>query len=783
MANHPLFFKIFKSGRLYSNKQFVSDQISIGSSEEGPSLPLVDPSVCYWHALVEKRGIGYYISDLGSPTGTFVNGKKILESPLKHGDEIHVGNFTIHFYIKVPFAAKGKKTASPLTKPIQQAVAAGAPQAVPAPAPQAVPAPAPQAVPAPVAKPAALKAPPAAVASAEPAHALAEPVPQEEELTPPPVKEEETAVEEAEFFPEPEQAEEPVEPAPPVTPEQKAPTAPVQTSPLPEQKAPARSAFPFKLPAFKAPFKITPEKQKPAPQPMASHSLPSQAPDFSTGLYPDPENSAPPPEVKGTYAPPSTIKNLDKDLSLGAGPIVEVLIAWKERILRVKNFGRDKLVTFGSDSKADICFPNLLGVREYPLLNLGSQVQVGVSGGVKASVKDSKGWHSFKVLMEKGLLDAGGNLSLQQKQLVKLEFGPSLRVYIRFTNRVQKALMSPVFNFSVSEMTGIMMSCLFMCVLVFYVGLFSSEFLDPEENLEEEGIKKAMIEFKKKRPVRLKMAKRAGQKRFSVPIKKAPKRRTGVKKQGKAGRLAQAAAKPKAKSKKKTITSARPGGSVTTKKSGGSAKSPRPDPNKVGLLGVFGSKGTQTVLDKAYSGAGELAGLADQATGQAGQKDAYTGEGIGTKFKNTGAGGKGSALIGVSSGIQTKGRGAGGGRGDGRGGTLGSRGAVQLELGVSDLDVGGGVDKDAILRVIRRNKYKIESCIGIAKQKRPNLSGKLLLQWEIMNERVRNTKVRRNTSGDAVLARCIMSRIADFRFTGTGLKSGQIGTVSIPFVF
>ena len=187
-------------------------------------------------------------------------------------------------------------------------------------------------------------------------------------------------------------------------------------------------------------------------------------------------------------------------------------------------------------------------------------------------------------------------------------------------------------------------------------------------------------------------------------------------------------ASPKSKLKKKIkpkIVSAKPGGSVKTGKRGARAKSARPDPTKLGLLGVFGSKGTQKMLDKVYSGTGELAGLAETATGYAGQKDSYKGEGIGTKFKEVGSGGSGNALVGISSNIRTKGRG-GGSKGYGTGGSLGERGRVKLALGVEDWEVEGGISKEAVLRVIRRNKYQLESCYGSTLQKRPDLQGKLL---------------------------------------------------------
>ena len=497
----------------------------------------------------------------------------------------------------------------------------------------------------------------------------------------------------------------------------------------------------------------------------------------------------PPPGAFSTYAPKSAIQDLDKEIPPGSGPVIEVLVAWKERVLSVHHFKENnRVVTFGADPKADILCPNLVRKSNYTLLEIKQNTFVHLSDGVKASVVDHKGKHSFDKLVEKGLITTSGSnqvLSLNQSQLVRLDFSSSLRVYVRYSNRIQKAAAAGLFDFNFSEMMGLMMSFFFMSVLVFYLALFSPQFLESTEDLEEEGIKKASIEFKKKRVVKLKLAEKVRKKKtkLSIPHKqKVSKKRkkVGIKKRGSSGRLGQVATKPKKKSKKKTITSARSGGAVTTKKSGAGPKSPRPDPTKLGLLGVFGKKGTQKVLDKAYSGTGELAGLAEQATGYAGQKESYTGEGIGTRFKNAGAGGKGSALIGVSAGIKTKGRG-GGAKGYGTGGSLGQRGAVQLELGTSDWEVEGGVDKNAILRVIRRNKHQLEWCYETALQKKPNLEGKVLVQWDILNERVRRVKVKSNTTRDSSLARCLMSRLKNFRFTGTGLQKGQIGEVSIPF--
>ena len=60
--------------------------------------------------------------------------------------------------------------------------------------------------------------------------------------------------------------------------------------------------------------------------------------------------------------------------------------------------------------------------------------------------------------------------------------------------------------------------------------------------------------------------------------------------------------------------------------------------------------------------------------------------------------------------------------------------------------------------------------------------GNYCFEWEIVNGRVKNIKVKSNTTGSRVLARCFMTRLKRFRFDGVGLQPGQVGVVRIPFV-
>jgi ABC transport system ATP-binding/permease protein len=60
-------------------------------------LPLNHPTVSFRHAMIFKQGDSLYIRDLGSTNGTFVDGSRISQVPLKSGDEIQIGPFKLTY--------------------------------------------------------------------------------------------------------------------------------------------------------------------------------------------------------------------------------------------------------------------------------------------------------------------------------------------------------------------------------------------------------------------------------------------------------------------------------------------------------------------------------------------------------------------------------------------------------------------------------------------------------------------------------------------------------------
>jgi len=61
-------------------------------------LNLQDRDVSRKHALIELLPDGkVFLRDLSSTNGTFLNGKRIVNSRIKPGDKIKVGNTVIYF--------------------------------------------------------------------------------------------------------------------------------------------------------------------------------------------------------------------------------------------------------------------------------------------------------------------------------------------------------------------------------------------------------------------------------------------------------------------------------------------------------------------------------------------------------------------------------------------------------------------------------------------------------------------------------------------------------------
>lgn len=74
--------------------------------EPGNQVVLNDPQASRQHAYIELRNNVWYIGDLHSANGTFVNGSRIVEAPLKPGDVIQIGRRRLAFQMRQDYPAR-----------------------------------------------------------------------------------------------------------------------------------------------------------------------------------------------------------------------------------------------------------------------------------------------------------------------------------------------------------------------------------------------------------------------------------------------------------------------------------------------------------------------------------------------------------------------------------------------------------------------------------------------------------------------------------------------------
>jgi hypothetical protein len=81
----------------------VRGEALVGRAAES-DVVIPDPLAGPQHARLQVAGRGYWVEDLGSPGGTYLNGRRLdAPAPLRHGDRLQVGS-TVLRYLQPPGA-------------------------------------------------------------------------------------------------------------------------------------------------------------------------------------------------------------------------------------------------------------------------------------------------------------------------------------------------------------------------------------------------------------------------------------------------------------------------------------------------------------------------------------------------------------------------------------------------------------------------------------------------------------------------------------------------------
>ena len=844
-----LLLKIFQNSQLLKTKIFTDDQVSIGSSE-GLSLHL--PELAPWHVLIEKKQNVFSVLDLGSETGTFVNGQQVQEEALlKSGDRIQAGPYEFQFFVgsqkttgTSPQAiSSGQTYVGPIPDQPEQTYVGPAPQQ----AGQTYAGQTPQA-PQQAGQTYAGQTPQAPQQAGQTYAGQTPQAPQQAGQTyagQTPQAPQQAGQTYAGQTPQaPQQAGQTYAGQTPQAPQQAGQTYAGQTPQAPQQagqtyagqtpQAPQQAGQTYAGQTPQAPQQAgqtyagqTPQAPQQAGQTHAGQTpqTPPQVEQTFVGQVPQAppqqveQKQVPTPSVKeqalttstktsgaytkivkpnkkgfwNTYAPLSKIKNLEDIMEPSIGNLIEVNLVWRDRVLKTHTFSQTGDVYMGSGQNCQIKFPPMVQQEPYKLLSVQAGAKIFLNGMVKGILfrgkkKETRTTHH---------LTGNQSISLKPYEMLKLNFGSELIVYIRLTDKPRKMAFADLLDLKPSESLALLLAFLLTGLMLFYGTLYAPAFLAKDIDFITKDIRVAQIVFEKKtekksvvkydlnkKTTKAPVVKKRKNKRKTKKIKLKAKVNKKVKKissprKGKQGKMAALAKGKKTAKPKLKVGSARPGGSLKTGKKGSSAKTKAPDPTKTGLLGSFGSGGSLAKLDKGATGPGGLVGVSNEYSGYGGTKDSYEGEGVGTKTKEHASGGSGESLVGTS-GIKTGGKGLGI-SGSGTGG-LGKRGRLSMEFSTEDFDVVGEIDREAIARVIKRNRAKFDRCYNQSLNDTPLIQGRMKMEWRIASNG-KGTRARVLSSGidNSYLKGCVAKVLESLIFPRP--PSGQIPEVSFTFNF
>jgi pSer/pThr/pTyr-binding forkhead associated (FHA) protein len=79
-------------GEPAAGRSFDLDSITTLGRDVNNAIVIEDPFASAEHAVLTFRGRGWYVEDLGSTNGTFVNGRAVAAiAPMGYGDELAIG--------------------------------------------------------------------------------------------------------------------------------------------------------------------------------------------------------------------------------------------------------------------------------------------------------------------------------------------------------------------------------------------------------------------------------------------------------------------------------------------------------------------------------------------------------------------------------------------------------------------------------------------------------------------------------------------------------------------
>jgi pSer/pThr/pTyr-binding forkhead associated (FHA) protein len=518
----------------------------------------------------------------------------------------------------------------------------------------------------------------------------------------------------------------------------------------------------------------------------------------------------------GTYPPASEELDVNKIIKPSKGSVLEVSVAWKERILETYHFVGNKVINAGSKDVDQIFLPDSILKNTFRLIELqGTSALVNIRPDMVGDLILPKGTIAFPVLETNGRLIKKGissQLRLEQGEALRVSLlGGQINIFIRFVPQSPKPGLLPYLPFTVGEFASLLLAFAMVGLMALYISIHAPIEVEDQAK-QDELLRMAQIIYQKPKvpppdynrekvvpppevkppepkPVVVKKVQMGEktQSGSSAGNESANAKQTGAEEkhsmagQKSPGRAAEIKPNSNGKSSKQFSGSHTGGAIKLGDKAGANAKAnTQVDLSKLGLASSFGSGGIRQKIDQAVSGAGGIMGDALSATGSSSFKANRAGDDLGSAMKDTGASGKGSATEGITGGI-TKGRSTGNAQYGSDGSGLGDHRGVEVSAPGSGEFV-GTIDREAVRRVIRSKLDLVRNCYERELRAKPNLGGKVVISWKIIaGGNVEGVKVKSSELNDQSIENCIVQEFYTWRFPEP--PEGAIADVAFPFMF
>lgn len=506
----------------------------------------------------------------------------------------------------------------------------------------------------------------------------------------------------------------------------------------------------------------------------------------------------------GTYAPGGHVENLQEYLRPTKGSQLEILVCWQDRITASYHFQNKKVITIGSDQRADVQVPSAYFPQTLPLIDANDGFRLLCVASATVDLITNQQHYNIDDLLrlERAVrLNAGYAIRFDSGEMLHLSFDRgNLQIFIRLIpESVQPILASP-FDLTVGEMTGVVLSVVLCAILGF---LFSVSKPEEVKDLDNQPPRIAQFIYEKKpetpkaKPIELTEKEQPvpppPPEQEKKPLKKVELSDKDAKSSAKKATVMTQHQKPLVKAseireknsnlKSPTFGSVKQGGSVKiSNQESANAATVKKDISKQGLLGALSNNGLRDKLDQTYSGNNKGAlGLGSQATGKVGLNQDHAGSDIGDKFRETGAGGKGTSTVGINSNLGTKGK-SSGQDSYGNTGISTSKGTVAIESGGFEENFVGSIDKEAVRRVVKAGLREVKACYERGLRANSRLEGKVIVSWEIVEKgHVGSASVKSSTLNNKEVESCIVARLKSWQFPEP--PAGTSAAVSYPFSF